>query len=132
MRTFKQQLDAVTCGTLKTWLEANPEKSFNLFFRRGITASFIKWNDDFCEVVFHKWCEQKALCFRNPEYKEGDKTAVPHLTPMSALCSFDEIEDRMKAAEEYARQYSHTFPPNERPSEAYKVFEYLYLSKGGH
>ena len=132
MRTFKQQLEATTCGTLKSWLEANPEDSFNLWFRGGITASFSKWNEKFCEIVFHKRYEREANCFSNPEYKEGDETAVPHLTPMSALCAFDEIEDRMTAAEEYARKYSRLFPPNKGPSEAYKVFEYLYLSKGGH
>ena len=134
MRTFKQQLEAVTCGTLKAWVEANPEKSFNLFFRKGVTASFVKWNDEFCEVVFHRPYDYKPLIYRNPNYREDDGTMVPHHTPMKVLCSFDDIEKSMRLAEAYAenktRELLKTKALYTIPSEAYRVFEYLYL-KGG-
>jgi hypothetical protein len=131
MRTFKQQLEAVTCGTLKAWLEANPEKSFNLFFRKGVTASFVKWNDEFCEVVFHRPWDGKPLTYVNPDYREDDGNAVPHHTPMKVLCAFDDVERSMRLAEAYAenktRALLNTKALYATPSEAYGVFEYLYL-----
>lgn len=134
MRTFKQQLEAVTCGTLKSWLDANPEKSFNLFFRKGITASFVKWNDDFAEVVFHRPWDEKPLTYLNPNYREADGNMVPHQTKMKVLCAFDDIEKSMRLAEAYAENKTRALLKTKAlyaiPSEAYGVFEYLYL-KGG-
>ena len=138
MRSFKDQLSAVTVGTLKGWLEANPEKTFNLFFRKGITGSFSIWNEQFCEIVFHKPRETKPLTFHNNEKTKEDDLRENDLlgeyTPMKVLCPFDEIEERMAKAERYAFEKTKAMLAlgmdwYSIPSEAYKVFEYLYKWK---
>lgn len=144
MRSFKDQLSAVTVGTLKSWLEANPWKTFNLFFRKGITASFSIWNDQFCEIIFHKPRDSKPLAFhKNKKSNENDlhneksnedDDLFGEYTPMKVLCPFDEIEERMAKAERYAFEKTKAMLAlgmdlYSIPSEAYKVFEYLYKWK---